>query len=79
MGSFEIDLERTHVSHDGKPYPVWKASVNAPAYQDVYGRTPGEALHALEREFDDQFGHDLRGNWDDETTLEEVLGLNGVV
>lgn len=79
MSSFEIELSRTHITHDGQPYPVWIASVTAPAYQDVYGRTPGEAIHALEREFDDMFGHDPRGNWDDDTTLSEVLDIDDAV
>lgn len=76
MSGFEIELEKRHVTHDGKPYHVWVASVNTPAYQEVCGRTPGEAIHALEREFDDVWGHDLSGNWDrTEATVEEVLNL----
>jgi hypothetical protein len=77
MSKFEIELTRTHVTHEGEPYEVWAAEVvNAEAYQRVVGKTPGEAIHALEGEFDDHFGHEERGNWDPETSLEEVLNLN---
>lgn len=77
MSGFEISLDKRYVKHEGKPYHVWVASVeNAGAYQKVYGRTPGEALHALDREFDDVWGHDLSGNWErTDATVEEVLDL----
>lgn len=74
MSGFQIELDKIHVSYDGDPYPVWRASVEADAYQDVYGQTPGGALHALEREFNDVWGHTTGGNWGYEDDLAEILG-----
>lgn len=76
MGSFKIELGRTHVDYRGDPYEVWIASVNAEAYDNTYGETPGEALHALEREFDDKFAAEGRGNWDEDTDITMVMGLD---
>ena len=76
MTNFEIELGRTHVTYRGDPYEVWFASVaNAEAYETTYGETPGEALHALEREFDDKFAAEGRGNWDEDTDITMVMGL----
>lgn len=74
MTGYEITLDRTFVDYQDDPYEVWVASVNADAYPDGHGETPGEALHALERHFDDHFGHEPRGNWNEDVDLSMVIG-----
>jgi len=61
-GGFDITLDRTHVKDgDENLKEVWTATVdNAQAYDDMAGQTPGRALHALAREFDDVFGSEPR-------------------
>ena len=65
MGSFNLDLRRVHAKYDGDPVEVWIAEVEAEAYGQGRGKTPGEALRHLADEFDVQFGAMPRGNWKD--------------
>jgi hypothetical protein len=70
-GSYDITLERTHVRDGDKSKQVWKVEVdNADAYTVMGGRTPGRALRALAREFDDTFGSEPRT--DGGPTLDEA-------
>lgn len=70
---FSIYLRRQFVTYEGEPYEVWIASANAPAYDDMYGQTPGEALRAMGREYDDLFADEGRGKWEPELDVMEVL------
>ena len=66
MSSFDITLRRTMGSINGDPVEVWVADVeNAEAYEQVKGKTPGQALRKLGDEFDVEFGAKPRGNWSD--------------
>ena len=63
MSDFDVSLKRIHGSIDGRPVEVWVASVDADAYGEGRGKTPGEALRHLADEFDVEFGALPRGNW----------------
>ncbi len=61
-GGFDITLDRTHIRDDDDNLKeLWKATVdNADGYDDMGGDTPGRALRALAREFDEVFGAEPR-------------------
>lgn len=73
MSSFKVKLSRVYVSYEGKPFEVWEAGVNAEAYDPMFGQTPGEALRALSREFDDKFASEGRGHWEPEIDVMDVV------
>lgn len=73
MSGFTITLDRVFITYEGKPFPVWEAKVNAEAYDSMFGQTPGEALRALGREFDDKFASEGRGHWEPEIDVRDVV------